>query len=91
MENPSRARSFMSLSYAQCFICREWKWNVSRCLDMGRVELCLVCYVDVLEVREARGVMGPGISNPEGADAGQDPGNSPSPVVQLDMFRGMYE
>jgi len=65
---------------------------VSAVSGFSSVELCLPCYVDVLEVRQARGVMGshPGISNPEVANAGQvdeTPGNSPSPISrQGDLF-----
>jgi len=69
--------------YTQCFICREWSWDVSRC--WSGVQLCLHCYVDILEVRQARGVMG----EPE-ADAGPPeatiPGNSPSPYRQLELW-----
>jgi len=86
MKNSSKARS-----YSQCFICREWSWSVSRVFNYGRVELCLPCYVDVLEVRQARGVMGEpsmGTGNPEepvlGVPGG--PGNSPSPYGQLGLF-----
>lgn len=52
-------------------------------------DLCLPCYVDVLEVRQARGVMGKEDSTGLGGDtreAGAGPGNSPSPFPQLDLF-----
>lgn len=39
----------------QCFICREFSWDV--CVAWGLTDLCLPCYVDVLEVREHRGAM----------------------------------
>ena len=42
--------------YQQCFICRGFSWDVSTFRPLGDVELCLPCYVDVLEVRERRGV-----------------------------------
>jgi len=88
MKNLSAAKS-----YQQCVICREWGWDVSRCFE--NVGLCLPCYVDVLEVRQARGVMGEQRthpadpesrgSNPTRADA-TIPGNSPSPYRQGDLF-----
>jgi len=69
----------------QCFICREWTWDV--CKSMNDVDLCLPCYVDVLEVRQARGVMGEVESSEKGQAAPKGtptiPGNSPSP---LDLF-----
>jgi hypothetical protein len=79
------------LKYHQCFICREWSWDVSRVLRK-HVELCLPCYVDVLEVRQARGLMGEplggsqkvGLSNP--TPEATIPGQSPSPFTQLDLF-----
>ena len=80
----------MSLSYAQCFLCREWSWSVSRCFD--RVHLCLPCYVDVLEVRQARGVMGEGNTLPDSTGRGRDgraplsSGNSPSSPDQMELF-----
>ncbi len=77
----------------QCFICREWSWDVS---NVKEVPLCLPCYVDVLEVKQARGVMGAskqarstpsapgnGASTPESDGS---PGNSPSPFRQLELF-----
>jgi len=89
MKNPSRARSFL-----QCFICREWSWDVSRTLTWSDVELCLPCYVDILEVKQARGVMGaetrftPGAQGNGAFTPESDglPGNSPSPFVQGDLF-----
>ena len=56
------------------------------------VNLCLPCYVDVLEVRQARGVMGKGQPGRAALPAGNPPedapetGNSPSPFRQLDLF-----
>ncbi len=41
------------MSYSQCHICRDWSWDVSKIIGKG-IELCLPCYVDVLEVRQAR-------------------------------------
>lgn len=58
----------------------------------GGVELCLPCYVDVLEVRQARGVMVDRRPELEGEADRQPsaPGNSPSPSPslfrQLDLF-----
>ena len=55
-------------------------------------DLCLPCYVDVLEVRQARGVMGKGQSGRAALPTGNPPedahatGNSPSPFLQLDLF-----
>lgn len=48
MKNLSAAKSI-----PQCFICRGWSHLVSK--SHGGVQLCLPCYVDVLEVRERRG------------------------------------
>jgi len=74
------------LGARQCFICREWTWDV--CKSMNDVELCLPCYVDILEVRqdrlEARGVMGGESLKEKGST--EQPGNSPSPFVQGDLF-----
>jgi len=87
MRNLSAAKSFR-----QCFICREWSWDVCRTPAWGRSELCLRCYVDVLEVRqsrhEARGVMGEP-AEIKGPDDEKAPGNSPSPYRQLDFFEGV--
>jgi len=38
---------------SQCFVCREWSWDVSE--SIHGTHLCLPCYVDVLEVRQERG------------------------------------
>jgi len=78
------------VNYLQCFVCRDWSWSVSRILN--GTHLCLPCYVDVLEVRQARGSMGEpagesaeaGLSN--SAPEANTPGSAPSPHVQLDMF-----
>jgi len=68
----------------KCFICREWSWDVSKSFD--GVPLCLPCYVDVLEVRQARGAMvesqGPRLV----ADEAKSTGRSPSPFLQMDLF-----
>jgi len=66
--------------YSQCFICREWSWTVSK--SHGGTSLCLPCYVDVLEVRQARGLMG----EPQAGPDATIPGKSPSPYRQLDLF-----
>ena len=77
------------MQYRQCFICREWSWNVCRSIGHSEVELCLSCYVDVLEVRQARGVMG-GRGELEAPVKDNAPGNSPSPqerlLEQLELF-----
>jgi len=91
MESSSKARS-----YRQCFICRVWSWDVlgeaAGCIG---VDLCLPCYVDVLEVRQARGVMGaegtrytPSARDGHGQTPESDgsPGNSPSSSYELDLF-----
>lgn len=74
---------------SQCFICRQWSSDVSGVLGpMKDVQLCLPCYVDVLEVRQARGVMGEPWGGPKDSKAPQarGPGNSPSPFRQLELF-----
>lgn len=38
--------------FLQCFICREWSY-LTKC--EFEAELCLPCYVDVLEIRQRRG------------------------------------
>jgi len=85
VQSLSEARSSVPLysQCSQCFICREWSWNVSRCFGQG-VELCLSCYVDVLEVRQARGVMGREVLSQQPST--ELPGNCPSPFQQMDLF-----
>jgi len=60
------------------------------CGTFKGTDLCLPCYVDVIEVRQARGVMGDagGPVRPESmSPAPEKPGNSPSlPFKQLDLF-----
>ena len=87
-------------TYSQCFICREWSWSVSRTssgITRG-VDLCLPCYVDVLEVRQARGPMGADEERkPRSTPSARErvhptpesdgsPGSAPSPYVQGDLF-----
>jgi len=79
-------------SCLQCFICRQWTWDVCE-TNNWHVPLCLPCYVDVLEVRQARGVMGAplgGIQNVTSSDVipeATKPGNSPSLFGrQIEMF-----
>ena len=82
------------MQYAQCFICREWSWDVCGSIRgtgglVQGVQLCLPCYVDVLEVKQARGVKGEELSaGLRGcAPLGRaEPGNSPSPSRQMDLF-----
>ena len=86
---PSLRSRDMSRMYAQCFLCRQWSWDASWS-DM-EVRLCLPCYVDVLEVRQARGVMGEREVGGEAAanklhPGANIPGNSPSPFMQMDLF-----
>jgi len=38
--------------FLQCFICREWSYLMRTEFS---AELCLPCYVDVLEIRQRRG------------------------------------
>lgn len=56
----------------------------------GLTELCLPCYVDVLEVRQGRGVdltLGGGKQEPEGEQLREGPDSAvPPPFRQLDMF-----
>ncbi len=85
----------MSRMYNQCFICREWSWSVSK--SHGGVSLCLPCYVDVLEVRQARGLMGDPNTLPDSIrDGGKDraetiPGQSPSPTPPDPRQRSLFE
>lgn len=84
--------------YRQCFICRQWSWDVCGVLpESGRVDgldLCLPCYVDVLEVRQARGAMVKEHSaslGGDGREARAGAGSSPSLTSsewpdQLDLF-----
>ena len=88
MKSSSRARS-----YRRCFICREWGWDVSKPTpNQIGADLCLPCYVDVLQVRQARGVMGKGSPERTAFLAGNPPedapetGNSPSSFRQMDLF-----
>jgi len=82
-------------SYCQCFICREWSWGVSKCFN-GWTELCLPCYVDVMEVRQRRGgSMGePVVTAGKGGNTATPeeatiPGSAPSPdPLQVNMFGG---
>jgi len=89
MKNQSAARS--SSPYSQCWMCRVWSWDA--CNSFDGATLCLPCYVDVLEMSQekqaARGVMGEQSEGSRGWDIAEqedDPGNSPSPFRQLDLF-----
>jgi len=65
----------------QCFICREWSWEVSRC--WSGVRLCVLCYVDVLEVRQRRGA----VAEPAVAQLGEGPDGQPPPdLTQKELF-----
>ncbi len=67
------------MSYSQCFICREWSWSVSKIIGAG-VTLCLPCYVDVLEVRQARG------SDDQTAGREAQEAGTPEPFPQIELF-----
>jgi len=69
------------MQYLQCFICREWSGTVSRCFN--EVHLCLPCYVDVLEVRQARGCIDQPES-PQDVSLGKGPDyrRGPSPLQE---------
>jgi len=66
--------------YAQCFICREWSWDVSRC--WSGVGLCIPCYVDVLEVRQGRGAVAEPVVEKE---LGEGPDQQP-PFLQVEVL-----
>lgn len=73
----------------QCFICREWNWDVSRCFRES-ISLCMPCYVDVLEVRQARGAMGmehSGRLGDDGHGPRAGPGRSPSSLTEDEKRR----
>jgi len=80
-------------AYSPCFICGVYGWAVSKCSEFGGVELCLPCYVDVLEVRQARGLMGRELSGSRETDVSREtesgpepaPGKSPSPTWDPDL------
>ncbi len=71
------------MNYRQCFICREWSWDVCKVIR-SNVNLCLPCYVDVLEVRQGRGVE----TDPLAPALGEGPDESPAPPDprQGDLF-----
>lgn len=50
------------------------------CASIEGTHLCLACYVDVLELRQARG------AEPVGGGLGEGPDPSPSPLRPLDLF-----
>lgn len=81
-----------SRDYRQCFICRQWSWDVTRhASQMREMNLCLPCYVDVLEVRQTRGVMAEptdAMADSNGPSSGEanTAGHSPSSLRQLEMF-----
>ncbi len=76
------------MSVSQCFICREWSWSV--CPSMNGADLCLPCYVDVLEIRQNRGgaaALYLGSLPHKGPD--EPPGGKatpPDPAKQLELF-----
>jgi len=76
----SSSGSEIHLNCFQCFLCREWGWDVSKAFD---TDLCLPCYVDVLEVRQSRlelqrrGVLG---SEPETEPLREGPDENPDPM-----------
>jgi len=67
------------VSYSQCFICRIWSWDVSKIIGRN-VTLCLPCYVDVLEVRQARA------RDDQTAGREAQEADGPLPLSQIEMF-----
>ena len=67
--------------FLQCYICREWTSLTSKAFE---TELCLPCYVDILEIRERRGAK----TDPEvDVPIGEGPDKSVAPLYsQLEMF-----
>lgn len=85
----SSSASEIHRNYFKCFICLEWGWDVHTAFE---ADLCLPCYVDVLEVRQRRGVLG---SEPVVAPLREGPDKNPHPTwrpglplpyFQIDMF-----
>jgi len=76
--------------YSQCFICRQWSYLVCKSGSMHpRSNLCLPCYVDVLEVRQNRGGMSvPGElpANDVRQGGTSSDGKAPGAGDQLTMF-----
>ncbi len=75
----SSEQSESTVSYSQCFICRVWSWDVSKIIGKA-VTLCLPCYVDVLEVRQARG------REEETAGREAQEAADPEPFPQIELF-----
>lgn len=77
------------MPYSQCWICREWSWDVTKAIGIG-TELCLPCYVDCLEVKqERRERLGEGgKTEREQRPSGERPAKSvpPDPFPQIEMF-----
>lgn len=73
--NPSKA------PFLQCFICRQWSYLTSKSFES---ELCLPCYVDILEIRQRRGA----VTEPkDDAPLGEGPDESAVPrYAQLELF-----
>ena len=71
------------MQYSQCFICRQWSWDASKAFD--GVRLCLPCYVDVLEVRQARGELWSAAPATDQLREGPDEREPPSPFVQTEI------
>ena len=72
------------MRYSQCFICREWSWDTA--VSYPNTQLCLPCYVDVLEVRQARGELGQAEPMVDQLREGPDQPETPLPFLQLDLF-----
>jgi len=69
--------------FLQCFICREWSYLMK---TEFAAELCLPCYVDVLEIRQRRGAK----TVPSGAVVlcGEPDQSEPPAYRQIEMFDG---
>jgi len=69
--------------FLQCFICREWSYLTKSEFE---AELCLPCYVDILEIRQKRGAT---TVPEEDAPLGEGPDQSePLAYRQIEMFSG---
>jgi len=72
--------------YSQCFICREWSYDAQLNVEMRGARLCLPCYVDVLEVKQARGELRKTEPVVDQLREGPDQSEPPSSYFQLDFF-----
>jgi len=69
--------------FLQCFICRQWNYLMKTEFE---AELCLPCYVDVLEIRQRRGAT----AVPKKVAALREGPDQPEPLAnrQIEMFDG---